>query len=856
MSGPVWMLRINPMMRRRLADPTLAELVEQAAALARGTEALAEAAGDDLYRLIPAAPEHLRGPLLALRRSIHNDRDGPGLLDGPASIEWPASVIRWSDHKRRRLACDADIRGAHEGALARERSLLRERLGEGNFLTTLAQSASGVYDAAVRYCRPGVSGAGGDALDSRDRKAERSLVQFLTRAMVRTSPYGRFTAVGLARPDPAGVAMDAAGADTASAQLDVDRPMFDYVMGGLVPADDDPLLALPPTARVSDDRITFFQVGADGIRRLAAPLNPPTQLLVELLELGPCRQSVLAAALSDRLARDETEAQRLLSLAVRLGLVVTAWRGDRFLADPVDAAVGELPESECLGQFRTELDRLDEAGDRVAERIAVSRRLDALGTDLSREARRPAKLTVTEDFVLDPVLVDPGQYRPALDDLAAVTDLLCTFDRMHVVRALVAAALVERFGPGCRVPLVEHAPWLVRAVYRAEAVLAEQPDAPLGPADGSLAMLAKIRHEALAALLPAGLPGDQPDRSGPDEVCWSPADVTDLVAGVPERFRLDPASYGLVVQAHRGDLIVNDTYAGHGPMMSRFLHADRLRGGDSIARLRSRLEALYGPGFRLLEDGGSHSLSINAHPRILAEALAPEGWQALRLVHDVATDAVTIVDAEGTPVKVLALGAELPELFPYPVRLATWLCSSGRVVLDVAARLHRIPEGARSPGSGPPPTTVTCPRLRVGRVVLSRRRWYLGRDFPARRDSSGDIDYLLALTRWRARHGVPAEVMLKTLFDGPTNWETLSDTESREQFFEVRRQAKPQYVDLASALMTRILPRLLERRPGGCVEEALPGLADGGHAQEWMVEMARPADAGGFDCNGGVRRST
>ena len=379
-----------------------------------------------------------------------------------------------------------------------------------------------------------------------------------------------------------------------------------------------------------------------------------------------------------------------------------------------------------------------------------------------------------------------------------------------------------------------------------------------------MASSTRIGSHALAALLPdpvlggpaGGQPGSPPGHLGVEEACWSPAEVTELVAGVPDRFRLDPASYGLVVQAHRGDLIVNDSYAGHGPMASRFLHADRLRGGDSITGLRSRLEALHGPGVRLVEDAGNHSLSINAHPPILGQALDPQGWQALHLVHDVATDAVSIVDAEGTPVKVMALGAELPELFPYPVRLATWLCSSGRVVLDVAGSHHRLHGGARSPGAGPPPTTIAYPRVRVGRVILSRRRWYLGDDFPARRDSSCDIDYLLALTRWRARHEVPAEVMLKTLFDGPTSWETLSDTESREQFFELRRQAKPQYVDLASALMTRVLPRLLERRPGGCVEEALPGLADGGHAQEWMVEMARPARADGFDWNGGGGRFT
>jgi hypothetical protein len=97
--------------------------------------------------------------------------------------------------------------------------------------------------------------------------------------------------------------------------------------------------------------------------------------------------------------------------------------------------------------------------------------------------------------------------------------------------------------------------------------------------------------------------------------------------------------------------------------------------------------------------------------------------------------------------------------------------------------------------------------------------------------------------------------MLKSLFDGPTLWENLSGSESRDRFFELRRQSKPQYVDLASALMTRVLPRLMERRPPGCIEEALPTAATGGHACEWMVELVRPAGQLHFDWTFGMGRA-
>jgi hypothetical protein len=142
---------------------------------------------------------------------------------------------------------------------------------------------------------------------------------------------------------------------------------------------------------------------------------------------------------------------------------------------------------------------------------------------------------------------------------------------------------------------------------------------------------------------------------------------------------------------------------------------------------------------------------------------------------------------------------------------------------------------------------VGFPRLRVGRVILARRRWYLGEDFPARPDYGSDAGHLLELARWRGRCAVPAEVVVKSAFDGPTMWDNLSAAGPRDRFLELRRQAKPQYVDLESALMARILPRLLERRPAGYVEEALPAVASGGHALEWMIEMRRLKGRPGFD---------
>ena len=302
---------------------------------------------------------------------------------------------------------------------------------------------------------------------------------------------------------------------------------------------------------------------------------------------------------------------------------------------------------------------------------------------------------------------------------------LGAFDRMHVVRALVAAAMVERFGPGCRVPLVEHAESLVLAVYRRERVLAEDPEAT-GRAGRRLAGHARQG--------PPGSP-DRPRttwRRDPTTPAGRLTTLAALAAGVPDRFRVDPASYGMVVQPHGADLDLQRHLCRARP------HGEPVpprRPAPGRRRHRPAADphpALYGPGVRLLEDRGLPQPEHQRPPPILDEWLDPTGWRGLRLAHDAATDTVSIVDAAGAPVKVLALGAQLPSSSrtrsgwpPGCVRRAGW-CSTSPGTLH---RQRRHPSQVRAG----PTTTVGYPRLRVGRVVVSRRRWYPGADFPARR---------------------------------------------------------------------------------------------------------------------------
>lgn len=802
---PVWMLRLNPLRRTRIADPVLRALTGELHRLERETALLGTACCDALYACIGAAPEGERGPLVAARRAVHNDRLPPPLprplAPGPAH-----RLARWRDLREQRDAARAALERRHPHALAAERAALDTALTDPDLLRALALIAPVVHEAATRYA----GGAG-----KRARKSERGLLQYLTRAMMRTSPLSRFTAVGLAVPSPSGASLDDVRFRGATPVLGFDRVMLRHVVDGLHPAEPEAApstwIRQPPTLTTAADgtAVTFLvEAGHGTAKRMSLPLSRPVRLLLDLTAMGPRTAGALATDLAGILDSAPGRTVDIVRAAVRAGFLCTA-TGPEDCDDDVLAAglpvAGAVPDTEApappavpaLAALRDRLTAL--AGlphlERARELAVAAASIDSL----SRAARRPALVTVTEDYLLPPVSLSTADRRADLEDLAQAVEFLSVFDRQHDVRALLTRTFVRQFGQGSSVRLTEHAEELVRAVERPE------------PTDGGplpkLRALRSAIHDELNADLRAA-PGDVPEHH------WPAARLAELAAGMPEWFRQDPLSYGVLVQPADGLLIVNDAYGGHGMLYGRFLGPDTALGGSARDRLRHVLYARYGAdGARVAEDRGLHQLNVNAHAPVLDEGLHADDWYRLRLVHDPDRDRLHVEDEDGRELRVLTLGTGHPERYPAPLRLANWLVGGGRL----------------KTGLGPADGGAT-PRLRAGSVVLQRRRWD-AREFVRCVDpASSDADRLAALTRWRARHDVPAEVFLKPLEHRAPGGSGSAGGR------------KPQYADLESALMTRVLPGFLRR--GGTdllVEEALPRAAASAHALEWVVEIARPA---------------
>ncbi|RAG86177.1 hypothetical protein DN069_07815 [Streptacidiphilus pinicola] len=864
-------LRINPLPGRRLGTPELTAAIGVLVEAERLCASLADAACAELFDLAASATGRDLQHILELKRAVYNSRAPRASAHARA---WPATTTAWLAAWQRSALARSVLTTGYETHLAEERAALAEAVGAEPFQLSLALTSPQVLEAVRRYARS----AGRPS--KQDRRSERGILQHLARAMVRTSPLSRLTAIGFASWSEQGVALDRVvfRRRRTHSVPSVDRALFSQLVGGLmsgavaageggapgegvgpgegVTRGGGVLVTVMqnPMLRTTQDTVRFHQRDGSQIRVVSTALTDQLRTLLDLTALGPVAVAELSRALADRLAGTVQQTERMVRAACAVQILVPGPVLDEQSPDPLPVATELLREhapvaAAELAQVSGALGRLATAT--VHERVALLKRLESAQQRLDALGAQPGpRLRVNEDYVIDPFEVSAAGYRQALDGLARTAEFAALFDRHHEYRAMACGLFVERFGQGASVSLVDHAAGLVAGVLGREArigdptvggpaigdpAVVDDPAAHdlaqgFGPRDGSLTALLRLRTTAVRTLAEQ-IARHRTERAQAEELALDPGLLAELVSALPERFRRSAASYALVVQPVGGRLVLNGCYPGHGQLGMRFLGADRDLGGRAAKSVARRATALFSAdGADVREDRGLHGANINHRIPLLERAVTPEDWLGVRLAHDPVQDELVLLDADGERVRPVSLGMGWPELHPAPLRLATWLSDVGRVNIE-------------SFGWGQAPAadrTCAVPRLTVGHVVLQRRRWYPGADFPSAPGPDGPARHLVDLTAWRAANGVPDEVVIKTGYDAAV----ITRAITTGAYPAHRHPEKPQYVDLASALAVRTLPRFLDRRPpGNYLEEALPGVRQGQHAIEWVIELDRPAGA-------------
>ncbi len=265
-----------------------------------------------------------------------------------------------------------------------------------------------------------------------------------------------------------------------------------------------------------------------------------------------------------------------------------------------------------------------------------------------------------------------------------------------------------------------------------------------------------------------------------------------------------------------GDLfVINSITDGWGRHLGT--HSSYLTGYDAqedlMALLRRRLAEHTSAGHEFVELVTTHGFNGNMHPPLTGRVLVlPGEWTAyprqqqiflhdLLLKHDQRSNRLLLFHKrEGTEIHLLYRGLLSTGLLG---PLHRWLVSFTQAAYwsDLALTESFMGARGRKEQTG---RIHTYPRLRLGQLVLARKKWMI----PARlwpqweSRKCPDVPQLLAIERWRHQHGLPTQLYVRAALS---------------------RRSKPQFVDFHHALLLASLPKHLHSLDGWFkAEEALP----------------------------------
>jgi hypothetical protein len=832
---------------------------------------LVEAARTDvcervLYQAAGQASGRERSLLVAIKRKLYNGQpllpDERATLAALLGLRPRRLVRRYALHLERLDRWKREAAQAFGDELALKRQRLQELVVRQDFLRGLQLHNASLAQHARKLARVAPAG-----WRKAERNTETTLMRYLARATVKTSPFGRWGLVGALgdeAPDDAGRPVAGLRLDTRALRVEVRSRLNLQLCTRVATALHDKLglaerlpLTPNPTCFADGAALGFLGAAVPGLnlpftRLRSGPASASVRQLLDLLQAAPrglrkaewleqaLRQPALAALGAAAIAALIVQMQRT-GLAVSASLLPSdSPDGLAAFASGLRTLLGGEAEPWCAA-----LDELDGLGRAYAG-------LDAAARDGARTriAQLCEALGVTDGGAIPPVIEDSvaqglrGSLGPAFRQSlqAGLGPLLALYarrdsDGRH--QRLLVDIFVASYGVGGRCAHPAHFTAQVMRLCQQH----QPDDAAVFPRFAQARAVHERFMQALAALC----------REGGDEVDLGAQDLRALAQTVePDRHAgAAPRRLGMLVQLaardaaalERGDfdIVLNQTLPGWSRFHARYAQLfDDAAWTDALRAVLARLQEQSGAEVLELQTTLQHNGHL--HPVLTERALAMPGeasaragllpMAGLRLEHDAVTDTLHFT-YEGKAVLPLYMGCLHTMSLPPLQRV---LADAGSACAYQAEALKPIDFMERQAAPHARPVRA-YPRLRHGRVVLQRRSWAV--DIEALPAPVADgLALLGAFQAWQAEHGLPRSMYVRVLL--------------RKAGVPARSDDhKPVYLDVGNLLLLRSFVAGLERDSIRTLvfEEALPAPAtaftdlgqDGRHVIELQLELEEAA---------------
>jgi hypothetical protein len=820
----------------------------------------------------------VRQELIHLRRDVFNDRV-PGRELSAAAEEALSHALSsaerdawqaWLRNRQTREALRHEASGVFARELASKRHELTRLFRNREFRKGLALASPSLSAALDRYLqRPW------DVAASRQRRIERGVLRYYTRAAFKLSPFSSFTRSRLIRLADPPAATSAAAPRGASSRIHrrvtVNRTLIGFVAHAIArhPALADEVPVYRARSMRKEGRTLVFvshRYGSGGPNRLRVPKEAlvrieETQAIAWLLAYleragGMVPRGRLMDAAADRLG-DRRGAAALIASLVDVGLLIHKVPLPEDGSPALDALIGfldALPQP-LAGELRSSLRVLASLAERYAGAGPAARR-EILARISATAAEIRASLGAADTDEWDGLLLyedcveHPPIDLPCPEALAAPLEDLQTFVNLYgamldgnvAIREAIRHVLATEFGGG-PVSFLSFAARYNKRCAAGEAL--EQMAAasytvnPLGlPA---LHALAELRRE-LSAVLTAHGDIDTIDlRSAAAAHRW-PERLAVLGLTGPTRGISCLSTFCQPLATASGSvLVVNRIQPGPCRLLLRVC-ASLPEGPDAKAVVASVKRWLAGLRDRAVpcELLATFDYNVNVAPRVTDTVInyvgTPHdegrtvelGELSLSLREGgeiVLTHADGGRDAEIAPV---VFGMMAPTFQP-PLEFLLLSLGTSEPVLykPFDPHLWETEEDATTP-------VLRFPRLTCGACIVRRRGWSVLRtEVPARTETETDADYFARVRRWQRRIGLPDEVFVRARTFKRRLPRSGGRPEQRNRILH-----KPQYVHFAHYFLVDLLDQIAEQSGSRLyIEEALPD------AKDWAgQETARPVE--------------
>ncbi|WP_164491835.1 lantibiotic dehydratase [Staphylospora marina] len=825
--------------------------------------------------------DSLRNALIRFKRDLYNGRKPKVRV----TEEWAELTPELAQRIRLRLQNEErlvklreEARTRFEEELLDARRHLRQTVTDPRLLAGIALTSQELHEKAVKYIETPV-----ERQKSRLRKVETSLVKFVTRASVKTSPFSTFTAVGTGSWDErAEHAPFTLPSPNHRVFTELNHANLLRVMEGLCAHPEVRVqlrYRINPTLIIDQGRVKYIRRTDDSkLRpRVFKTLETPVSL-----DANPAIRLVLsrfgdASELSyAELIRRLTEAgqfpaeqlrafvNQLISLQV---LVPVLPRHEQnpdlagWLIRWLESLDGDIPKT-----ARDHLIRIRELAEAAPDDTPEtrSRRLrdirnefhalrKSVGFELSDES---LALLLFEDAILEEeARMNPSAWERHLDDLFAWQRLLPVLDVKFRIQSKIAAQFVEMYGENgiCDRPgrFLSQVITSITDYFRSMLPSNMMKDTELHNDVENVRRLNELKRE-LGKLIAEKL------RSSEEEAFLSREEIERLTERIPAQVQHRFLTNDAFVQPALADgkplWVLNHLYVGNGTFFTRFLPWFR---EELTQRLREELRELVHPR-TLAELSGVFGFNANLRPRLAPfeldlpmlpparDGLGPDeviSWEDVILKYDKREDRVKVVHPKHGDLAVLFAGTLIPALLPFVVNFLVTQFTCG----NMPENLFLFAEEELSPDERQ--KIRIWPRLRVGDVVLSRKKWVIPRGhLPKREPNDSDFDWFERVHRWKEEIGFPDRIFVRFIplddSENPFGEDREPSDASRNFDFT---DWKPQWIDFQNPLTVKLLGKMIAEQPTGMIaEEMLPDLEhlatdpdDHKRVNEWVIELSQ-----------------